>query len=268
MSQLYNIRYILWVILYRILLYMLYIIYLLIHDINTWYWILIYHYIMHAKPLQSCPTLCHPMNYSLPGSFVCGISQARLLEWVTISFSKGSSWSRDQTWVFCLAGGFFTTEPPGKPLLYIIVILLLYSTLCTPNKQKSQKSPLSSWGTGLGRMSRWYPWSPPAVPVVWSVWDWGIRTVEPVWGLEKPVPCLQSAFCPGPGLWLLSSLVGTGSAQGLPWACFALRGQAHWPVSPPNLAVLAGRSRNDRELGSFLDVFPAALMLWDSEQAP
>ena len=104
MSQLYNIRYILWVILYRILLYMLYIIYLLIHDINTWYWILIYHYIMHAKPLQSCPTLCHPMNYSLPGSFVCGISQARLLEWVTISFSKGSSWSRDQTWVFCLAG--------------------------------------------------------------------------------------------------------------------------------------------------------------------
>ena len=168
---------------------------------------------MHAKPLQSCPTLCHPMNYSLPGSFVCGISQARSLEWVTISFSKGSSWSRDQTWAFGLAGGFFTTEPPGKPLLYIIVILLLYSTLCTPHKQKSQKSPLSSWGTGLGRMSRWYPWSPPTVPVVWSIWDWGIRTVEPVWGLEKPVPCLQSAFCPGPGLWLLSSLVGIGSAH-------------------------------------------------------
>ena len=194
---------------------------------------------MRAKPLQSCLTLCHPMNCSLPGSSVHGVSQARLLEWVTISFSRGSSWSRDQTWVFCLAGGFFTTEPPGKPLLYIIVILLLYSTLCflilsdekteaqrlnslfkgTPHKQKSQKSPLGSWGTGLGWMSRWYPWSPPTMPVVWSLWDWGIRTVEPVWGLEKPVPCLQSAFCPGPGLWLLSSLVGIGSAhigQG-PW---------------------------------------------------
>ena len=37
---------------------------------------------------QSCPTLCDPMDCSPPGSFVCGILQARILEWVAISFSK------------------------------------------------------------------------------------------------------------------------------------------------------------------------------------
>ena len=49
---------------------------------------------------QSCLTLCHPMDYSQPGSSVCGISQARILEWAAISSSsKESSWPRDRTWV-------------------------------------------------------------------------------------------------------------------------------------------------------------------------
>ena len=55
-----------------------------------------------------CPTLCHPMDCSLPGSSVHGISQARILEWVAISFYRGSSPPRDQTQVSCTAGGFFT----------------------------------------------------------------------------------------------------------------------------------------------------------------
>ena len=46
---------------------------------------------------QSCLTLCNLMNCSPSGSSVNGISQTRILEWVTISFSKGSSWSRDGT---------------------------------------------------------------------------------------------------------------------------------------------------------------------------
>ena len=57
---------------------------------------------------QSCPTLCDPMDYSLPGSSVHGISQARILEQVAISFSRGSSQSRDQTWVSCVASRHFT----------------------------------------------------------------------------------------------------------------------------------------------------------------
>ena len=40
-----------------------------------------------AKSLQSCPTFCDPMDYSLPGFSICGILQARILEWVAISFS-------------------------------------------------------------------------------------------------------------------------------------------------------------------------------------
>ena len=61
-----------------------------------------------------CLTLCDPMYCSLPVSSVHRTSQARILEWVAISFSRGSSWPSNRTQVSCLAG-FFTTEPPGKP---------------------------------------------------------------------------------------------------------------------------------------------------------
>jgi len=57
---------------------------------------------------QACPTLWDPMDYSLPGSSVHGILQVRILEWVAISLSRGSSQPRDQTCVSCTAGGFFT----------------------------------------------------------------------------------------------------------------------------------------------------------------
>ena len=52
---------------------------------------------------QSYPTLCDPMDRSLPGFSVHGILQARILEWVAISFSRGSSWPRDRTQVSCLS---------------------------------------------------------------------------------------------------------------------------------------------------------------------
>ena len=56
---------------------------------------------------QSCVTLCNPMDCSLPGSSVHGILQVRIVEWVTIPFSRGSSWPRDQTQVSYTAGRFF-----------------------------------------------------------------------------------------------------------------------------------------------------------------
>ena len=52
---------------------------------------------------QSCPTLCTPMDHSPPGSSVHGISQERILEWVAISYSSGSSWLRDQTCISCVS---------------------------------------------------------------------------------------------------------------------------------------------------------------------
>ena len=57
---------------------------------------------------QSRPTLRNPMDCSAPGSSIHGIFQARILEWFAISFSRGSSQPRDQTWVSCTAEKLFT----------------------------------------------------------------------------------------------------------------------------------------------------------------
>ena len=65
---------------------------------------------------QLCLTLGDPMNCSLPGSSVHSILQARILECVAICFSRGSSWSRDQTWDSRIASRFSLSAPPGKPL--------------------------------------------------------------------------------------------------------------------------------------------------------
>ena len=80
---------------------------------------------MHTTLLQSCPTLCKSMDCSLPGSSAHGILQARILKWVTMPSSRESSQLSDQTCGSCIAGGFFTPEPPGKPL-YGYFILLIY----------------------------------------------------------------------------------------------------------------------------------------------
>ena len=67
---------------------------------------------------QSCPTLCDPMDCSLPGSSVHGIFQAVVLEWIAISFSKGSSQPRDRTQVSCIVDRHFTVWPTGKSIYF------------------------------------------------------------------------------------------------------------------------------------------------------
>ena len=64
-------------------------------------------------------TLCDSMDYSPPGSSVNGIlvlAQARVLEWVAVSSSRGCSPPSDRTHVSCIAGRVFTTETPGSPV--------------------------------------------------------------------------------------------------------------------------------------------------------
>ena len=61
-----------------------------------------------SEAAQLCPTLGDPMDWRLPGSSIHGIFQARILEWVAISFSKGSSQPRDQAQVSRIAGRHFT----------------------------------------------------------------------------------------------------------------------------------------------------------------
>ena len=72
---------------------------------------------IHAKLLQSCTILCNLMDCSPPGSSVHGILQARILEWVAIPFSRGSSQPRDRTCIFCIVGRFFTAEPSVRVLV-------------------------------------------------------------------------------------------------------------------------------------------------------
>ena len=69
-----------------------------------WKWSHSAHVKSESEVAQSCPTLCDPMDCSPPGSSVHGILQARILEWVAISFSRGSSWSRDRTQVSRITG--------------------------------------------------------------------------------------------------------------------------------------------------------------------
>ena len=66
---------------------------------------------------QFCLTLCDHMDCSLPGSSIHGIFQARGLEWVATSFSRGSSRPRDRTRVPALQADALPSEPPGKPFL-------------------------------------------------------------------------------------------------------------------------------------------------------
>ena len=66
------------------------------------------HWHKLSEVAQSCPTLCDPMDCSLPSSSIHGILQARILEWVAISFSRGSSRPRDWTQVSRIVGRCFT----------------------------------------------------------------------------------------------------------------------------------------------------------------
>ena len=97
-------------------------------EISWWWWYLV---------AKSCLTLCNPMDCSLPGSSVHGISQARIQKWVAISFSRGSSQPRDWTHVSCI----------GRRILYWL------DHQGSPKYQHTWSifwiSPPSSWDSSL-----------------------------------------------------------------------------------------------------------------------
>ena len=83
--------------------------------------IFVHLFIWKVSVTQSCLTLCNPMDCCPPGSSVHGILQARILEWVAIPFSRGSSRPWNRTWVSCTADSF-PSEPPGKQLVSWLVV--------------------------------------------------------------------------------------------------------------------------------------------------
>ena len=76
------------------------------------YWLILGKWKWNRKCWSlKCFQLCNPIDYSPPGSSVHRILQARILEWVAISFSEGSSRPRDQTRISCVGGRFLTAYP-------------------------------------------------------------------------------------------------------------------------------------------------------------
>ena len=79
-------------------------------------------YVCACSVTQSCPALCYPMDCRLPGSSVHRIFQARILEWVAISSSRGYSQPRDQFQVFCISSQLVKNLPAMKvTLLWFLV---------------------------------------------------------------------------------------------------------------------------------------------------
>ena len=89
-------------------------------------------------------TLCDPMNCSLPGSSVHGILQARILEWVAVPFSRGSSQAGTEPRSPTLQADFLLSEPPGIATAVAAAAKLLQSclTLCDPIDSRPSGSPI------------------------------------------------------------------------------------------------------------------------------
>ena len=102
---------------------------------------------------QTCPTLWDPMDCSPQGSSVSGIFQARILEWVAISYSRGSSQSRDQTHISCIScigrRIFFTTVPPGKPQDWLYETLLKAKHCYKDGRQEVKGWQRIKWLDGI-----------------------------------------------------------------------------------------------------------------------
>ena len=109
---------------------------------------------------QLCPTLSNPMDCSLPGSSVHGILQARILEWVSIPFSRGSFWSQDQIQVSHIASRFFTVWATREiPPTVKVLVTQSCLTLCNP----MDCSPPGSSVHGIlqAKIWSWYPFLSP-----------------------------------------------------------------------------------------------------------
>ena len=92
-----------------------------------------------SEVAQSCPTLCDPVDCSLSGSSLHGILQARILEWVAIFFSRGSSQPRDRTWVSHIVGRCFNLWATREAHLHMV----MYICQCyAPNSSHSLFPPL------------------------------------------------------------------------------------------------------------------------------
>ena len=111
---------------------------------------------------------CDPLDYIPPDSSAHGISQARILEWVAISFSRGSYWTRDWTHISCIAGRFLTTELPNNHIQIqpcsSVPFWKQWGSPCSPPAGPHRE--LCTWELGRGPKihTHYYPRK--------SLWQW------------------------------------------------------------------------------------------------
>ena len=101
---------------------------------------------------QLCPTLCDPIYYSPPNSSLHGVFLGRILEWVAISYSRGSSWPKDQTCVSCAYGRRQEDSLPLCHLFRSVQLLILAWIFATPWTASCQTS-LSTNSRGLLKLT-------------------------------------------------------------------------------------------------------------------
>ena len=101
---------------------------------------------------QLCPALCDPMDCSLPGSSNLGIFQARILEWVAISFSRRSSQPRDWTQVSCTVGRCFTIWATSEVQISMQISLSLLPTYLAPFNKWISTLGQSIWDIAMHRI--------------------------------------------------------------------------------------------------------------------
>ena len=137
---------------------------------------------------QSCPTLCDPMDCSLPGSSVHGIFQAIVLEWIAISFSKGSCQPRDGTWVSRIVDRRFTIWT-------------------TREVNECESWTISQWMWELDYKEGWAPKN-------WCFW-----TVVLEKTLESPLDCkeIQPVHPKGNQLWIFIGRTDAENEASIVW---------------------------------------------------
>ena len=136
-----------------------------------------------VKVTQWCITLWDPMNCSPPGSSLHGILQARIPEWISIPFSRWSSWPRDQTQVSHIAGRFFTiwvTREAHSGVTAAAKSLQSCPTLCDPIDSSPPGSPVP--GILQARTLEWV-----AIPFS-NAWKWKVKV--------KSLSCVQLLVTP------------------------------------------------------------------------
>ena len=106
---------------------------------------------------QSCPTLCDPMNWNLTGSSVHGLFQARIVEWVAISYSTGSSQTRNWTHVSSIGRWILYHCATWEAQSYILYIYIYLVTQTVKNLPVMQETGLNPWVGKIPWRREWLP---------------------------------------------------------------------------------------------------------------